>query len=289
MKLSLIFEYLVAKIVNYKGGKVEERSYPDGLKLSTFEFQGEGVHQPLICVHGLGSSAASYARFMNDAKSNFKRVVAASLPGHGLSPTLITINNPDQIYQIWEKFLLTESESEPICLLGNSLGGAVALRFTLHHPNRVAALILISPAGAPMNSTEIEHLRATFNMQSLFAGHRFMKQLYHSPPQMAWLIGFLIRENLKRDAVQQLLEKVQPEDGLSPEQLSHLKVPTLFIWGDRERILPTSSLEYYQSYLPSATQFVHPKSFSHSPHIEEPQAVLSYLKEWLQKFKCDER
>ncbi|HCF62219.1 MAG TPA: alpha/beta hydrolase, partial [Myxococcales bacterium] len=76
------------------------------------------------------------------------RVVALDLPGAGLSP--VPKSGPlgiDESFSVFERFV-REEVRRPAVVVGNSLGGAMAVRFAVRHPESVAALVLVAPAGA---------------------------------------------------------------------------------------------------------------------------------------------
>ena len=234
----------------------------------------------LVLVHGLGSNASGYARLIVKSLPYVSELIAISAPGHGLSP-----RNPNKdresLYHTWEEALLSLSQTEPVTLLGTSLGGAVSLRFALAHPHRVKALILCSPAGAQLDEEAIDYIRAHFDMTDLSAGSRFLKALYHRPPRLSALFGLFLRFNFKRAEVRSILDDLQPGVGLTAEELSTLSPPTILFWGESERILPPSMLEFYKQHLPPSTLFKHPPTFGHCPHIENPTLLLQEMINWI--------
>ena len=71
---------------------------------------------------------------------------------------------------------------EPAIIYGNSLGGALAIKYALHRPALVRSLVLVSPAGALLPDAEWEALVKTFNVTSPLEARRFLAPLYHRPP-----------------------------------------------------------------------------------------------------------
>ena len=242
---------------------------------------------PLVLVHGLGSGAVSYASFLKNSIPYFKRIIAPSAPGHGMSPNPSKSMTQDELYQIWELLLLQQAEVEPIIILGTSLGGAISLKFALKYPQHVKALILCSPAGAQLQTQDIDYIRANFRMTHWGDGGRFLKTLYHRPPRLWRLFGLFVRANLKRPIIQRFLSNLKAGAGLSPKELNGLKPPTLLFWGGRERILPSSFLDFYRTHLPSCVTFKYPPTFSHCPQLEEPEHLLTEILSWLQEISSE--
>ncbi len=237
---------------------------------------------PLVLVHGLGSSAASYGALAALAAPAFKAVVAPSAPSHGMSPAHPCVNEPDALFEVWREALDALSEAEPVALLGTSLGGAVALRYALERPARVRALVLCSPAGPQMTPAQIAEVRENFRMGSLGDGARFLSLLFERPPPLTPLLGLAVRATLRAEPVQALLSHLTPSLGLSRAQLSSLQVPTLLFWGGAERVLPAGLLDVYREALPpSLATIVEPPRFSHSPQLERPRELLERTLAWL--------
>ena len=118
-------------------------------KVHYFEGQGEGQHAPIVMLHGIGSSAAGYADLMVRMKASVKKISAIDAPGHGMSTIPTQPFDADVIFQGVSEWLNDHIE-EPSILYGNSLGGGMAVRYALEAPEKVKALVLSSPAGAPM-------------------------------------------------------------------------------------------------------------------------------------------
>ena len=247
----------------------------------------------VVCVHGLGSSGSSYALLLPELAQLWHEVYAPSAPSHGLSPSLkqksskagIQGSSPSSrvqsaLYEAWENVLLYLSAEEPISLLGISLGGAVSIRFASRHPERVASLILCSPAGAPIDSDGMTHLRGVFKMTERGDGLRFLQTLYDQPPWWSPLLAPMVRRSLGRPEAQDIINQLKPGDGLSPDELSTLQAPTLFIWGKRERVLPSSSLQFFRKYASSLWTFLEPERFSHAPHRESPKELAQLVMSW---------
>lgn len=246
-----------------------------------------------VCVHGLGSSGAAYGTLLPELTSFWGEVWAPSAPGHGLSPHrdltqeeiegATEASTQHRLYLAWEHILLALSEEAPVDLIAVSLGGAVSMRFAARHPKRVKRLILCSPAGARLEEDDISHLRSVFRMSEPGDGMRFLKTLYHQPPWWSPLLAPLVRRSLSRPEAQEIINQLKPGDGLAPEELQSLSMPILLIWGDRERVLPPSSLPYLQRYAPAQLSLLTPPHFSHSPQRECPRELARVILDWVER------
>jgi pimeloyl-ACP methyl ester carboxylesterase len=165
--------------------------------------------------------------------------------------------------------ILTSISDEPFVLMGTSLGGGLAVRFALEHPDRVSKLVLCSPAGAPMSERELKSLLARFEMKSIADGTDYVRRIFHRPPWYHHLLGREVYLLLKSPMVQRLVGQASPEDFLTAEELGSLIPPTLLIWGQSERLLPAECLDWFKANLPSHATIIEPEGYGHSPHLEQ--------------------
>ena len=102
---------------------------------------GEG--EPIVCVHGLGGSYANWV----PAAAGLGRLGAVSaidLPGFGLTPPAGRSTTVEANRRILDRYL--RSLGKPVTLIGNSMGGAIAVRQASVAPETVSRLVLVSPA-----------------------------------------------------------------------------------------------------------------------------------------------
>lgn len=108
------------------------------LKLSWLD--AGGAAPLLIALHAHWMEAATFRRLATDLAPGW-RVAALDQRGHGHSSHASTYTRQDYLNDL-EGFLAELKVSEPVVLLGNSLGGINALQFAARHPDLVRALIL---------------------------------------------------------------------------------------------------------------------------------------------------
>ena len=118
---------------------------------------GKTDNFPLLMIHGLGENLLTWQKILNRLPQESYRFLLVDLPGHGQSTAerMGKYSHRHLAQQLIE-FLDTLSIKKVI-IIGHSLGGNLALRMALLHPERVQALFLISPAvfsvhGVPLSS-----------------------------------------------------------------------------------------------------------------------------------------
>src|SRR5579872_5479020 len=92
----------------------------------------------LVMVHGSGCTRDSF----QSQSEAFSGSDAVALPGHPIGEALASVSD----YSPWLSAHLKATLSTPAVVAGNSLGGAIAMRWALDHPDQAAGLVLIGPA-----------------------------------------------------------------------------------------------------------------------------------------------
>ena len=120
----------------------ERRVEPAGIPTAVLE-GGDG--QPLVLLHGQGENWAVWLPVLGELQRTH-RVVAVDLPGHGASATGARRLDRDSVLT-WLDELLTTTCTSPPALVGHLLGGAIAARYAVAHPDRLAHLVLVDTLG----------------------------------------------------------------------------------------------------------------------------------------------
>jgi pimeloyl-ACP methyl ester carboxylesterase len=244
--------------------------------LHVYDAPGHGSLPPVVMVHGLGSAATPFGPVLARVRPHVRRVVAPELPGHGFSDAPTVRLTPEVVFDAMRE-ALDHVIDEPAILCGNSLGGAIALRYALDRPAKLRGLVLVSPAGARFADDELEDVRRTFSLDTRADAVAFLGRLYHRPPWFIPLLAGSIRERLRGRAVQEILDGARPEQAPSPEELASLTPPTLFLWGRSERLLPASGLTWFRTHLPAHAVIEEPDGVGHCPHFDDPAALAARI------------
>jgi pimeloyl-ACP methyl ester carboxylesterase len=242
-------------------------------RLRVFDGPGDGTLPPIVLVHGLAASSASYAPVIVRLLPHVRRVIAIDLPGHGGSVDAprapMSIDGiADAVTEALDRVLL-----EPAIVCGNSLGGLMALEYARRRPDRVRGLVLLSPGAAPMSEDEIVAVRKAFHLPTRADARAFIERLYHRMPPIAALFAGDTREAIMSDVVQGILATVRPDHAIAAEHVRALAMPILFVWGRSERLLPKSGLAYFREHLPAHALVEEPEGLGHCPQLDDPAWV----------------
>ncbi len=253
-------------------------------RVHLLEARGEGHHPTLVVLHGLSAAGFHYYPFLRRVRPWVRHLVAMDMPGHGLSDVPPAGLNPETLREgLYGAFESLLERHEKVVLFGNSLGGLVALRYALRRPERVHALVLFSPGGAAMTPAEVEQVRRNFRLPDHRAALEFVDRLFARPTPLRHLFAWGARQSMGEPQIQQLMGHLAPAHLLSDEELAGLEVPTLLLWGEHDRILPRSNLEFFRRALPKHASVEVHGGVGHSPFLEGADSVsrrvLQFLRE----------
>ncbi|MFO0618978.1 MAG: alpha/beta fold hydrolase [Polyangiaceae bacterium] len=245
-----------------------------------YVIEGRGADD-FALLHGMGTTATSYTPVVRRLLPSARRVVLLDLPGHGRSPEP-TAGLDTHVLEagVLEGLdaLLDHAGIARAVLLGTSLGGAAALGYALARPNRVRALVLASPAGAPLTVADLDELRARFDLKTRVDARRFLRELLHAPPFYLRAIEGGLVDQLSRPLIRGFLLSLDDANFFTEERLAPLVPPVTLLWGKSDRILPRSGLAFYRRALPAGTRVEELEGIGHSPHLERPDLVADRMR-----------
>lgn len=258
-----------------------------GVESRRVRVQGHEVHYyaagrgspegpPLLLVHGLGSNANAFFRTLRPLARRFGRVFALDLPGNGFSPLPGSGPLSLQEHVAVLKAFHREVVGAPAFVVGNSLGGGMALSFALEAPAAVRALGLVSPAGARVSEARFAQLLDSFRVADVHGARALAHKLFHRPPLPLLFFADELRKMVSTETVRRIVAEVTTADLATPEQLAALTMPTLLVWGQSEKLLPYEGLDFFKAHLPHAE--VHEvKGFGHMPQMERPAVLVDRI------------
>lgn len=238
-------------------------------RLHVYDARGRGAGPTTVLLHGIGSAATPFGPVLVRLQRSVKRVVAIEYPGHGFSDVAAGVLTPERLLESVTAGLDALLD-EPSVLVGNSLGGALAIHYALARPQRVGGLMLVSPAGARASDDELQELKRGFDLSTRADAAAFLARIYHKAP---WFIPLLAHEfpaAMLRPAVRDLLGAASNDHAPEPDALASLAMPILLLWGKSERLLPETHFDYFARHLPPHAVLERPEGFGHCPHFDAP-------------------
>src|SRR3954470_2721432 len=122
------------------------RFHPVETKIGPISVMEAGQGKPVVLLHGLGATKASFLPTLAALASERRRVIAIDLPGFGDSVKPLRARYDPKFFARTVAALLDALEFERADLIGNSMGGRVAIETGLRHPDRVRRLVLLAPS-----------------------------------------------------------------------------------------------------------------------------------------------
>ncbi len=248
---------------------------------------GQGA--PVILIHGLAANIYSWADVIGPLSEQFD-VIALDLPGFGEStqpPDLTFADHPKTVLGLMDGLGLAK-----VSLVGNSLGGAIALLLAERNPARVDHVVVLDSAGFGMRQTE-----RPFMIRVI--GSRVAGELADRAPVKRLLTGFTIR-HLMRDDTRVTEERINeylapflrpgalasaqsllasPVDERFASDLPSITAPTLIVWGRFDPWLPESHADRFVAAIKGARKVV--LETGHMPQEERPAEVARLIREHL--------
>lgn len=244
---------------------------------------------PLVLLHGTGASLHTWDGWIDALGDDF-RLVRFDLPGFGL-----TGPNPEHDYRITRYVatldaLLDRLALARVDLAGNSLGGEIAWRYALAHPERVRRLVLIDAAGYPhsegdgnvLSAGRVPVLRRLLRrVTPRFLVEEGLRQVYADDAKITPALierhhRLLLREG-NRDAMVARLN-VPPEDRSAA--LPEIDQPTLVLWGAEDPWIPLEHGHRFARDLPRAELIVY-DDLGHVPMEEDPARTAADVRAFL--------
>lgn len=241
-----------------------------------YDARGRGRLPTIVFLPGLSDTAAAIAPMVLALRRRARRVVVIDGAGHGLSEQAHGEYTVDRHLASVAAVLDTVLD-EPAVLVGNSLGGASALRYAIDRPARVRGVFVTSPAGAVVGPENIAELRRAFEMRTVADARAFVDRVVARPSPLGPVFARVMLARARSRSISDLVRTFGDEQAIPPEDLARLSVPVRFIWGRGERLLPPAALEYWKAHLPDHVAIVEPSGVGHCPHLEDPARMVRLI------------
>jgi pimeloyl-ACP methyl ester carboxylesterase len=249
---------------------------------------GSGV--PILLLHGLGGTWDYWGRTMELLAAD-ARCIALDLPGFGQSdspPGGFTLDSAADLLAA----ALRSLGGMPAVVCGHSLGGPLAARLAIRHPEAVTRLVLVGPSGlapAPVWQHRVLHAVPLYNLLQRVT-LRWERWLLPIAPLRRAMLALLVDNPSAVDPalVRRIVEGARGARELTPalsasfatgldDDAPLVPVPIAAIWGTRDRMVPPSDAAILERVVPSAEIHYLP-GCGHLPMVERPEAFAVLLR-----------
>ncbi len=241
-----------------------------------FRYIEKGEGEPIIILHGLMGGLSNFDTVLNFFSKKGYRILIPELPIYNL-PLLKT--NVKSLAKFLHKFMDFKGIDKSL-LLGNSLGGHIALYFAKTNPEKVRGLLLTGSSGLYENS-----LGGTYPKRGDYEYITKKAQEVFYDPKIASkeLIDeiFEIVNNRMRAIKIVAIAKSAIRHNMAND-LPKMKIPTCLIWGKNDKVTPPDVAEQFNELLPDSQLFWIDKC-GHVPMMEHPKEFNRILLDWLKE------
>jgi 4,5:9,10-diseco-3-hydroxy-5,9,17-trioxoandrosta-1(10),2-diene-4-oate hydrolase len=250
-------------------------------------YDDEGAGLPVVCLHAIGHGAGDFARLRARLRAGH-RVLAVDWPGQGRSGDDAVAPSAARYSELLGG-LLDELALEPVVVVGNSIGGAAAIRYAATHPQRVRGLIIENCGGldrpdrlsriviaAMVRFFAAGARRAWWYRRAFAAYYRTVLPARPAAAQRSRIVASAFEiAPLLHAAWRGFGAPAADLRGLVPE----VRCPVLFAWAMRDRFIPL------RRSLPTIRRFADARlerfRAGHAPHLETPDAFEAAVERFL--------
>ena len=253
----------------------------------------------LVILHGWQSSKEKWQtvkqelqkRTENGSRCVEIKVIIPDLPGFKKETQLDRVWDLDDYIKWLENFISENSKTscpelaEGFYLLGHSFGGRMAIKFAVKHPEKLKGLILVSSAGIKpkQNIFYLTFLAVAKFVKSIFLKIPILKNSF--PFFRNIFYKYILRKTdyLKAEKLpylQETFKNIIKED--LREYFSKIKIPTLIIWGDKDRMTPLKDA-YLMKEKIKGSELEIIKNVAHTPHLEKPEILAQKIMNFIKK------
>ena len=267
----------------------------DGLRV---HYRDEGPREAattIVLVHGFAASLHAWEPWVARLSPDY-RMVSLDLPGHGLTraPETYEITPTSQVMVV--DAVADHLGLGPFVIVGNSMGGAVAWRYTLAHPDKVRGLVLVNAAGWPEAQEAESGPPLVFRLLANPVGRTLLRNLDPRPLAKGGLVQAYEDESLVTPELVERYVALARAPGhralltgrrggagetVTPETFAAISVPTLVMVGEKDQVIPAARSAGFAQTIPDARKVVYADG-GHVPMEQLPDRSAQDLRTFLQ-------
>jgi pimeloyl-ACP methyl ester carboxylesterase len=266
----------------------------DGVRMH-YRTNGPAAAPALVLAHGFGASLHTWEPWVERLQAHYS-IISVDFPGHGLTRApdgyaFSASSNAQLIEELTQRLHL-----QRFTLVGHSMGGAVAVRYALLHPERLNALVLVDAAAWP---SEARAGQTPFAFQMLrnpigrailshvnprLFAERGLVSAYHDRAMVSEAVVDRYVDLARAPGHRALLSSDRnnrADPPLRPDDFAAITVATLVMHGEHDRIVSVQDSRALAAAIPGARLILYPGA-SHMPMEENPIQSAADLRAFLE-------
>jgi pimeloyl-ACP methyl ester carboxylesterase len=246
--------------------------------------------ETLILIHGLGADKDTWlqlTKYLTKYLTKNYRIVIPDLPGHGESIQDFSLDYGVEAQALRLLELLKLLKIERAHFIGNSMGGAVAIRLADMQSEAVLSLILIDSFGAIKTPSYIYKLaeeighNPMLEISNIDDYKKMVSLAMVKPPFIPGFILDILAENMKEKV--ELNKKIFKDSEVDCDLsyiLPKLKSPALVMWGAEDKVLHVDNAEIFYRELQNCSKVVLEKT-GHVPMVEKSKVTAEHISKFI--------
>ncbi|GAA3966125.1 alpha/beta hydrolase [Allohahella marinimesophila] len=242
--------------------------------------------ETLVLLHGFTGSKDSWLALVKQLRGHFN-VLVIDLPGHGGSHFDPAQDFYKQSVSIIDDMLWFH-KSDRVHLLGASIGASVACAYAESSPQRVHTLIMVGPAGVPVEKAsefyaEVDQGRNPYWIHTRQAWKHLLRLALKKPPPDFWPVSaYLFGDYMRRQSTYRLIwdqiidehQRIRPLDLVA---VSALPCRKILVWGEAERTFHHATVGVLNEHLPELRVF-RCEDGGHAVQCDQPKWLANLLR-----------
>ncbi len=253
-------------------------------ELGRIHYRDEGHRRslPVVLLHGSNASLHTFEPWVEQLEGQY-RLITIDLPGHGLTGEI-----PSRDYSTASMISVIEQvvgqlKIDRFVIGGNSMGGDVALRYTLSHPDKIVGLVLIDASGTAIPADIDKKANSIWgfslvskpwfryiakNIDPYYLIVQGLGIAYnHSPVVTESLIMRYNDLTLRSGSRSAIIDRSGTRGSEDQPDLTKVEVPTLLMWGKEDAVIPFAFASAFESAIPDVTTAY----YDHVGHIPQEE------------------
>ncbi len=237
--------------------------------------------QTVIFIHGWSGNLQNWWDQYEDL-SNRYHVVVFDLPGHGKSSRGTVEDYTLEFFMETTHALMDALEIPSATIVGNSMGGAVAMLLAARHPERVEALLVSDATGSGHNG-RIQHVKRIVTANSIrgvIEGIHYSRTIEKNRSRVEFVRSYLgtIEARPFLEMLASMLAGSLQEIGA--RDLASIQSPTMIVWGEDDPVMPTKgAMHFHRAIAQSELYWVH--KGGHTPNMNNAAEFNCVLERFL--------
>ncbi len=248
----------------------------------------EEKDETLVLVHGFGGNKDIWLDFSNELYSKYHLLIL-DLPGHGESFSTDLKKYTIKNQATWLKQFIKKKDIEKFTLIGNSMGGAISMKYSELYPIDLNNLILISTSSHLCSGIGNEFSTLVSKGKNPLISNTvqdFEKSLDFVMYERNYIPGPILEvmaenKNKRKELDKIIFNHIVEESILNYKTINNIKTKTLIVWGEYDRVINVECSNVLEKNITNSKKIVF-KEVGHVPQMEVPEKLSEAIQNFIE-------